>query len=401
MRTFGVEEEFLLVDATDGTTLPLGQAVSDLGQSSRITREIKQQQIETCTEPHASAYDLAFDIVQCRAAADRAAVLAGARTAALATSPQPVTPACTNGPRYEEIDSRFAVTSREQLTCGCHVHVSVENDEEGVAVLDRIRVWLPVLLALSSNSPFWNGADTGYSSYRWQAWSRWPMAGPSEIFGTPENYHALVQSLLDCEVPVDLGQIYFDARLSHNHPTVEVRVGDVCLYSDDAVLLALLTRGLVETAAREWRQGTPPIPMPVAQLRLAYWRASRFGMDGDLLHPVRNGPQDASAVSHALLEYVRPALADMGDAELAESLLRQLLARKTGCSRQRASLLLRGDLGDVVSDAVRLTNLAGAGSTQPDRAVSTATRSRPFAPAGRVERNTAGAPVMATRAAGQ
>lgn len=364
MRTFGVEEEFLLVDAANGMPLPLGQVVVDLGQNSRVTREIKQQQIETCTRPYDNVHDLALDVAQCRTMADEAARRAGARAAALATSPLPALPACTNGARYEEMDHRFAITSKEQLTCGCHVHVSVEDDEEGVAVLDRIRVWLPVLIALSSNSPFWNGTDTGYSSYRWQAWSRWPMAGPSEIFGTAENYHALVESLLDCGVPVDLGQIYFDARLSHHHPTVEIRVGDVCLYSDDAVLLALLTRGLVETAAREWRQGIPPTPMPAAKLRLAYWRASRFGMDDNLLHPISDKPQDAFTVALALLEYVRPALRDMGDAEIAESLLRQLIARGTGCRRQRASLLMRGDLSDVVSDAVRLTNLAGGGITE-------------------------------------
>jgi carboxylate-amine ligase len=364
VRTFGVEEEFLLVDAADGTPLPLGQAVFDLGLDSRITREIKQEQIETGTRPHDNVHDLAVDVAHCRAMANDAAARAGARTAALATSPLPARPACTDGARYEEMDHRFAITSKEQLTCGCHVHVSVDDDDEAVAVLDRIRVWLPVLIALSSNSPFWNGTDTGYASYRWQAWSRWPMAGPSEIFGTAENYHALVEGLLECGVPVDLGQIYFDARLSHHHPTVEVRVGDVCLYSDDAVLLALLTRGLVETAAREWRQGIPPRPMPAAMLRLAYWRASRFGMDGNLLHPISDKPQDASVVALALLQYVRPALRDMGDAEIAESLLRQLIARGTGCRRQRASLLMRGNLSDVVSDAVRITNLTAGGITE-------------------------------------
>ncbi len=221
MRTFGVEEEFLLVDAADGTPLPLGQAVFDLGRDSRITREIKQEQIETGTRPHDNVHDLALDVAHCRAIADEAAVRVGARAAALATSPQPALPACTSGARYEEMDLRFAITSKEQLTCGCHVHVSVEDDDEGVAVLDRIRVWLPVLIALSTNSPFWNGTDTGYSSYRWQACSRWPMAGPSEIFGTAENYHALVESLLSCGVPIDLGQIYFavESQLSDGRGT--------------------------------------------------------------------------------------------------------------------------------------------------------------------------------------
>lgn len=356
-----MEEEFLLVDAETGSPVPLGQEAFGQCLDDRLTCEIKQEQIETGTRPHADVNDLAMDIARCRALADETARRVGARAPALATSPQPAHPVATPGTRYEEMQDRFALTASEQLTCGCHVHVSVEDDDEGVAVLDRIRAWLPVLLALSGNSPFWNGTDTGYASYRSQAWSRWPMTGPCDVFGTAERYHETVAGLLDTAVPVDLGQIYFDARLSHHHPTVEVRVSDVCLYSDDAVLLALLTRGLVETAAREWRAGVPPMPVRTATLRMASWRAGRFGMDGKLLHPVEGKPQEAGSVASALLRHVRPALLDQGDAEIAESLLRQLLARGTGARRQRAALMRRGELGDVVSEAVRVTNLARGG----------------------------------------
>ncbi|TKV27997.1 YbdK family carboxylate-amine ligase [Arthrobacter sp. NamB2] len=361
MRTFGVEEEFLLVDADTGQPVPLGQKAFGQCSDDRVTCEIKQEQIETGTRPHDDVNDLAMDIARCRALADEAAIRVGARAAALATSPQPANPLATPGTRYEVMQDRFGLTASEQLTCGCHVHVFVEDDDEGVAVLDRIRAWLPVLLALSSNSPFWYGTDTGYASYRSQAWSRWPMTGPSDVFGSPERYHASVRSLLDTAVPVDLGQIYFDARLSHHHPTVEVRVSDVCLYSDDAVLIALLTRGLVETAAREWRAGTAPLDVPTTTVRMASWRAGRFGMDGNLLHPLEAKPRDAASVAFALLRYVQPALQDHGDAEIAESLLRQLLARGTGARRQRAALLRRGDLADVVADAIRVTNLGRVG----------------------------------------
>ncbi len=151
----------------------------------------------------------------------------------------------------------YGLTAQEQLTCGCHVHVSVESDEEGVAVLDRMRVWLPVLLALSANSPFWQGKDTRYGSYRSQVWGRWPSAGPVEIHGSAEAYHARVRSLVATGALRDEGMIYFDARLSHRYPTVEVRVADVCLDPADTVLLATLVRGLVETSAREWREGRP------------------------------------------------------------------------------------------------------------------------------------------------
>ncbi len=89
----------------------------------------------------------------------------------------------------------FGLTAREQLTCGFHVHVCVGSDQERAAVLDRIRIWLPVLAALSANSPFWNGEDTGYGSYRTQAWGRWPTLGPAELFGSDAGYRSLVSGL--------------------------------------------------------------------------------------------------------------------------------------------------------------------------------------------------------------
>lgn len=220
--------------------------------------------------------ELARDIKDSRASADAAARAAGARAAALATSPLPVVPHLTPQPRYETMLERFGITSREQLTCACHVHVSVDSDEEGVAVLDRIRIWLPVLTALSANSPFWNGTDTGYTSFRSQAWNRLPTTGPNEIFGSAQAYHNHVRALLRTGVPVDEAMMYFDARLSQHHPTVEIRVADVCLDTDTTVLLAALVRVLVETAARQWDAGEPPNPVPAAVLRLAGWRASKW-----------------------------------------------------------------------------------------------------------------------------
>ncbi|MPY11876.1 glutamate--cysteine ligase [Arthrobacter bussei] len=376
MRTFGIEEEFLLVDAVTGEPRPVGRQVVEQSFDDRLTCEVTQEQLETATRPHRDVNDLALDFARCRTLADETALRVGARVAALATSPQPVLPLASPGSRYDEVRERFALTASDQVTCGCHVHVAVEDDDEGVAVLDRIRPWLPVLLALSTNSPYWNGADTGYASYRSQAWGRWPMAGPCDLFGTAERYHATVEALLETAVPVDLRQIYFDARLNHQYPTVEVRVSDVCLYSDDAVLIALLTRGLVETAAREWHAGVPPLEIPTATVRMASWRAGRFGMDGRLLHPVTATPQDAGDVALALLQHVRPVLRDQGDAEIAESLLRQLLARGTGARRQRAALSRRGDLRDVVSEAVRVTNLPRGGITdQHEAAARPASRS--------------------------
>lgn len=181
MRTVGVEEELLLVDAGSGDPRALSTAVLALAErraegDSVFESELHDQQLEFATEPRTAMADLAEEIRRWRAEAAHSAAEAGAAVAALATSPLPVSPAIGEDERHRWLARRFGLTAQEQLTCGCHVHVSVESDEEGVAVLDRVRPWLPVLLALSGNSPFWQGQDTSYDSYRSRVWGRWPSA---------------------------------------------------------------------------------------------------------------------------------------------------------------------------------------------------------------------------------
>jgi carboxylate-amine ligase len=357
MRRVGVEEEFLIVDNASGHAVPLGELLDRLSEDDGLSREMKQEQIETCTPPRTSLEDLGRDITARRMSADATARTAGAHSVALATSPLPVQSTATPGLRYQRMIQRFGLTAIEQLTCGCHVHVEVESDEEGVAVLDRIRIWLPVLMALTANSPFWNAMDSGYASYRSQAWNRWPTAGPCEVFGSAESYHNQVQEILGAGVLLDKGQIYFDARLSHHHPTVEVRVADVCLFADDAVLLAALVRGLVETAARQWRDGVPPVAFSAMKLRLASWQAGRFAFDGDLLDPLTGRPRRAFDVAMALLDHIQPVLKEQGEFDIVESLLFRVLTRGNGAARQRATFARSGSLCDVIADAVQASRL--------------------------------------------
>ncbi|WP_326665504.1 glutamate--cysteine ligase [Streptomyces sp. NBC_00385] len=360
VRTVGVEEELLLVDARSGEPRALSTAVLALAENraagdSAFESELHLQQLEFATEPRSDMRELAEEILRWRAEAAGSAARAGADVAALATAPLPVSPAIGGGERYRWLAERFGVTTQEQLTCGCHVHVSVESDEEGVGVLDRVRPWLPVVLALSANSPFWQGQDTAYGSYRSRVWGRWPSAGPVEIFGSARRYHEQVQALVDTGVLRDEGMIYFDARLSHRYPTVEVRVADVCLDPADAVLLASLVRGLVETAARSRRAGEPPDPVGVGLLRMATWQAGRSGLEGKLLHPVTMRPEPASDVVGALLAHVHDAMEDSGDSAAAEAAVRRVMERGTGARTQRDTFARTGSLRAVVTECVSRT----------------------------------------------
>ncbi|WP_308307437.1 glutamate--cysteine ligase [Streptomyces sp. ISL-10] len=360
MRSVGVEEELLLVDVASGEPRALSHAVLAAshaagGEKDAFMAELQRQQLEFATRPQTDMGELAKDIIRWRAEAMRRAENLGAGVAALATSPLPVDPVIAGGERYQWMEEQYGLTTQEQLTCGCHVHVSVESDEEGVAVLDRIRPWLSILLALSANSPFWQGRDSRYHSYRSRVWGRWPSAGPVEIFGSADRYHEQVRSMISTGVLRDEGMIYFDARLSRNYPTVEVRVADVCLDPATTVLLATLVRGLVETAARQWRAGEPPSCHSVGMLRLAAWRAGRSGLEDQLVHPATMRPAPAEVVVRALFEHVRDALEDTGDLPHAKAALADVLRHGTGSRAQRQMLARTGSLRTMVAECVRLT----------------------------------------------
>ncbi|MBG6181356.1 carboxylate-amine ligase [Arthrobacter sp. CAN_A1] len=360
-RTFGVEEELLLLDAHTGRPAPLAPLIladvvpsdDDVGE---LSLELQQQQLEVISRPHTELRDLAAAIHGGRRQADRAAQHVGARVAALATSVHPATLRLAPDGRYARMRELYGLALADHLTCGFHVHVSIDSAEEGVAILDRIRVWLPVLLALSTNSPFWNGLDSGYASYRYPMNLRWPTSGTYEPFGSAWEYQKMVRARLNDGVILDEGMIYIDARLARKHPTVEVRVCDVCLYSDDAVLIAALMRALVEEEVRSWQAGEPAPVATAADLRAASWTASRYGLRGPLVNPLLGGLCDAADAMHLLFERVLPALRDYGDEATVRRLLNQIEQRGTGADRQRQQMRLGP--AAVVDDAVNCTQLS-------------------------------------------
>lgn len=378
-RTLGVEEEFLLVDPRSGYPVAASEAVLTAAHDVRssaamgvtpwaapqLASEVKREQVEVISPPASTLDELAASLTAGRRMVDLAAMAVGLRAVALGTSVLSTTTHLAPSPRYAAMETQFALTLREQLTCGFHVHVSIADAEEGVAVIDRIRPWLPVVLALSANSPFWNGRDSGFASYRYQAWGRWPTAGATDLFGSARAYDRVVESLTETRVLLDAGMIYFDARLSARHPTVEVRVADVCLDPEHAVALAGLVRALVENAAQEWREGRPPAPVPTSMLRLAMWSASRYGMGQQLLDPLRGEPYSAREAVDAVLARAQSHLISAGDRARVEGMVDEIFLAGTGADRQRSTFTRTRSMRAVIADAIEVTHQGADSGTPP------------------------------------
>ncbi len=352
VRTVGVEEELLIVRPDLGMAVPLGEQVVDESAGGEIEREFKQEQIEIASDPQRELAAVLADLVARRAGAADAARAVGVEIAAIATNPGKLRPRGTVNERYRRMVAEFGLMAAEQLTCGQHMHVEISAPAEGVAVLDRIRGWLPILLALSSNSPFWQEQDTGYASYRSVLWGRWPSAGPTELYGDEAGYQAARQAQLDAGSALDDGMIYVDARLSAHYPTVEIRVADVCSDVRDAVLLAGLARAMVETAVADWHDDVAPLPLTLPVIRAANWRAARWGTTGSLLNPLTGQQDPAWVVIDLLIDQVAPALATAGDLDYVSEQLARIREHGTGADRQRAVFARTRDLDAVLADAV-------------------------------------------------
>lgn len=346
MVTLGVEEEYLLLDSDTGLPSPRAaqvQAAAHLESAldvDEVDNELLQAQVEIATPVCADLDEVEAHLLRLRAAVAAAAARVGCRVAATGAAPftdgepAPV----TEKPRYQEMQVQAAQLVDEQLINGMHIHVAVPDRSAGAAALGRIRPWLPVLVALGANSPFWNGLDTGFASWRTVVFGRWPVSGVPPYVRDAADYDRCVESLLTTGVMRDPHQLYWHARLSDTYPTLEVRAPDVQLDVDSTLLIAGLTRALVTTALREAKAGTAPLAPPHIVLQAAGWHAARHGLGGDLVDPAQAGPAPARDVVEALLGYVGSALDAAGDTDRVTAALQRVLDDGTGAARQRRAV---------------------------------------------------------------
>ncbi|WP_445170484.1 glutamate--cysteine ligase 2 [Mycolicibacterium sp. Dal123E01] len=355
----GVEEEFLLVDPATGEPVACNAAVAEHAATRgvELQLELTTCQVETATEVAQTSSQLRHEITRLRRVAADSAQDAGARLLAVGLPPTvPHSFPITDKQRYREIGDRFGMIAHEQGICGCHVHVEVPDREMAVAVSNRLRPWLPLLLALTANSAIYRNADSGHASWRSVLWARWPSAGPPPHLESAEHYDAIVAMLLDAGVMLDDGMVYWDVRPSKKFPTVEIRVADVPATVAETVLLATLSRAAVMTAMAAERAGAPSPRIDDHILRAAYWKAAHDGLDGQAID-ITDGSATAptSAVLGKWLTLLQPALQELGDDEWVRAELARLLQEGNGAMRQRAAWRQRHDIADVLAVAAEAT----------------------------------------------
>ncbi|MEU5696114.1 glutamate--cysteine ligase [Actinosynnema sp. NPDC020468] len=345
--TVGVEQEFLLVDPETRRPVPAAESVAQhAGSELDVQRELTPFQIEVATPVCATHEELVEQVRLGRRHLADAAFAAGARLMASGVPPlgESGPPHITDEARYR----RMAYSHRKMLggqgVCGMHVHVGVPDRDVAVRISNALRPWLPTLLALSANSPIEQAEDTGYASWRSIVWSRWPVGGPPPHLESAAHYDRLVGALVETEVLLDPGMVYWDVRPSSHVPTVEVRVADIPLTTRDAVVIAEVIRAFARTAASS---GEAEVVDDVL-LRAAHWRAARDGLEGLGVDPRTGGLVPARELVAELVGIAEAALDDAGALGVVREYLEWTRTGGSGAARQRRGLGRSADARDLV-----------------------------------------------------
>lgn len=338
MSEFGIEEEFLLVDrhsflpARSKSSL---QAIEDAvsPSSGEACAEWLPGQIEFAT-PILTTADEAFESLHTfRRSLSAAARARDLLAVGLGTAPQiPEAPTgVSDGSRYREFAQLAPGIAADQYVNGMHVHVDIPDREAGLRAVNGLRRWIPVLTALSANSPLWRGADSGFASWRSIHYRRWVVFGIPPHFHDLDDYDAQIAAALRSDVVFDEAVLGWLVRLSPRHRTVEVRTCDVQLDTATTVTLALLIRALADAAMDD--PGTDAVPANL--LNIAHWQAARFGLTGMLMDPDTQTSAPAAEAVRKAFHRARPALTRTQDMLSVHHGLRRLLSQGTGAEEQR------------------------------------------------------------------
>jgi glutamate---cysteine ligase / carboxylate-amine ligase len=348
--TVGVEEEVMLVSPE--TWLPISRCEdvlaalpSELAECARA--ETHGSALELATVPHATVGAAVAELADLRAALARTLDELGMRAAVSGTHPTArwedvdVSP----GARYQYVLASMRELARREPTFGLHVHVAVPDPESAVRALNAMRLHLPVLLALSGNSPYWQGRDSGLASARTPAFQAFPRTGPPRWFGSYAEYVEAVDVLVRCDAIPEPTFLWWDARLQPAFGTLEVRVMDAQTRVEDTAALAALVQCLVrlEATAAPVEPTAADAPEVVAENRFI---AARDGMDALLVDPPAWGRQPVGDRLSRLLAACAPLARALGCvAELSEV---PALAELPGAERQRAIAARVGTLEGLV-----------------------------------------------------
>lgn len=352
--TLGVEEEFILVDPDTRRPVARNQDVADAAarRGVDLDLELTSCQVEIATPPCATGGEVLAELRRLRSVVAQAADEVGVTV--LAAGVPPTVPEhfpITGSTRYRQIGERFGMLAHEQGICGSHVHVGMPDRATSVEVSNRLRAYLPTLLALSANSAVYRDSDTGHASWRAILWSRWPAAGPPPHLRSRQHFEDLVEMFVSSGAILDDHMVYWDIRPSDHLPTIEIRVGDVQQRADEAAAFAIVVRGLVTQVLDDLAQGSTARVVDEEILAAAMWKAAHDGLDGDGIEVLTGAPVRAVDMVERVVRGIGDAHILPDDRDILDRAVARWLTTGNGASRQRAAYAAGATAHDLVGAA--------------------------------------------------
>ncbi len=337
-RSFGVEEEYLLLDRSEGTPSDrAAQLIREIPEERGIAdREFFSSQLETATPICRTADEAEASLVRFRTTVSRAASGHGVVLAGTGLPPIGGEEAGTVTPkaRYRAIKAEVRNAGAYQYVTGTHVHVEVPSRDAGVDVLARLSRWAPALIALTSNSPVWCGEPTGFASWRHIMSLAWPISGYPPEFRDGEEYAGAIDRLVASGVLLDPGLVTWVARLSANYPTIELRIADAQIDAADAVSFAVLVRALVDRCLSEAEAGIERPRLAPGLLNGVIWMAARNGLESELVDPLAGVQLPAFEFVDRMVSSVERELTHFGDLERIERYVGRLRSEGSPAQQQ-------------------------------------------------------------------
>ena len=358
--TVGIEEELMILDAE---TLALANAIEavldEYGEGSEVKPELMESVLEIATDPHRSTREAGEQLRELRRAVNEAAGRRSLCIGSAGTHPfaMPEDQRVSARPRYRDLVSDLRFVARQEVIFGLHVHIGLDDAEKAIHVTNGMRVHVPILLALSANSPFWRAEPTGLASSRMPIFRAFPRVGMPPYYEGWDDYEQRIAFMVDSGVIDDYTFLWYDVRPHPNFGTVEVRAMDAQTRVEHTLGLAALIQAMMKELAEHYEAGKRLARYPFEMLDENRWLAARHGMDGELVDLPERRRVPAKDLARRLYDRLREHAQDLGSAGELEA-IDDIVQHGNGAHRQRVVYEANHDYAEVMREIVEATNMA-------------------------------------------
>ena len=359
--TLGVEEEFQVIDPKTRELRSHMHQIVEGGKvilKEQVKAEMHQSVVEVGTNICKDVSEARKEVTYLRQMVAKLAHKQGLVIAAAGTHPfsRWQDQLITDHPRYEEIIREMQDAARSNLIFGLHVHIGIDDREIGIRLMNQARYFLPHIFALSTNSPFWEGRNTGFKSFRTKVFDKFPRTGIPDEFSSAAEYDAYIQLLVKTNCMDNAKKVWWDIRLHPFFNTIEFRICDIPMRIEETITLAAIMQGIIAKLYLLMQFNLSFRTYSRALINENKWRAARYGIDDKLIDFGKEKEVETQLLIEEITEFIDDVVGDLGSRKEVNHVF-NMMKNGTGADRQLAVFEKSGDLKKVVDYIISETNI--------------------------------------------